>query len=159
MAKKDLKWFMRENKPEIITVKGPETIKDGDGNVIDLEIKVLSQEEITRINDAYKKRTIATDKKGQPYISGGEVVFKTERDSAKATRHIIVEALQYPDLKDEELMKYYNCFDITEMPLKVFPKPEEFAHVSRVVFAALGIGTFTDEDEERTESDIAEAKN
>ncbi len=157
MAKKDLKWFMREHKQEIITVKGPDTIKDDEGNVIELEIKVLSQEEITRINDAYRKRTIATDKKGNPYINNGEVVFKTERDSTKATRHIIVEALQYPNLKDEELMKYYGCVDVTDMPLKVFPSPEEFQHVSRVVFAALGIGSFTDEDEADTTVD--EAKN
>lgn len=154
---KNLKWFMREHKQEIITVKGPESIKDDEGNVIDLEIKVLDQADITRINDAYKKRTIATDKKGNPYINNGEVVFKTERDSAKATRHIIVEALQYPDLKDEELMKYYGCVDVTEMPLKVFPTPDEFSHVSRVVFAALGIGEFSDEDEANTAVD--EAKN
>ena len=36
------------------------------------------------------------------------MVFKTEKDSVKATRHIIVEALVYPDLKDPELMKYYD---------------------------------------------------
>lgn len=154
---KNLKWFMREHKQEVITVKGPESIKDDEGNVIDLEIKVLSQEEITRINDAYRKRTIATDKKGNPYINNGEIVFKTERDSAKATRHIIVEALQYPNLKDEELMKFYNCVDVTEMPLKVFPTSDEFAHVSRVVFAALGIGDFSDEDE--ANSVVDEAKN
>ena len=55
------------------------------------------------------------------------------------------------------LMKYYGCVDVTDMPLKVFPSPEEFQHVSRVVFAALGIGSFTDEDEADTTVD--EAKN
>ena len=33
-----------------------------------------------------------------------------------------LEALQYPNLKDPELMKHYNCADMTEMPLKVFSR-------------------------------------
>ena len=40
MPKKDLKYFMREHKEEIITVPGPASIKDEDGNVINLEVKV-----------------------------------------------------------------------------------------------------------------------
>jgi len=88
-------------------------------------------------------------------------VWKTEKDSARATRHIIAEALVYPNLKDEKLMEYYGCHDITEMPTKVFPKSDEFAHVSRLVFAALGIGSFpgADEDEGNADSEIDEAKN
>ena len=156
MAKKDLKYFMREHKEEIVTVPGPKTFKDDEGNVIELEIKVLDQATITKINDNYRKRSIATDKKGQPYIANGEVVFKTERDTARATRHIIVEALQYPNLKDKELMEYYDCHDITEMPLLVFPKSDEYSHILRSVFAALGIGEY---EEQATENDIEDAKN
>ena len=148
MAKKDLKWFMREHKQEIITVKGPDTIKDDEGNVIELEIKVLSQEEINRINEAYRKRSMATDKKGNPLIAMGEVVWKTEKDSARASRHLIVEALQFPNLKDKELMDYYHCVDVTDMPLKVFPKPDEYQHVSRMVMQALGLASAVNDDEE-----------
>ena len=36
--------------------------------------------------------TVALDKKGTPYINGGNVVFRDERDNAKATRHILVGA-------------------------------------------------------------------
>ena len=61
MAKKDLKYFMRSMEPEIVTVPGPESIKDENGEVIQFEIKKLTQEEITRINDAYRKHSIATD--------------------------------------------------------------------------------------------------
>lgn len=141
-AKKDLKYFMRESAKveEIVTAPGPDTILDENGNVIELEIKVLNQATIQKINQNYRKRSMATDKKGNPLVGMGEVIWKTEKDSARAVRHIIAEALVYPDLKDPELMKFFDCQDITEMPLKVFPRADEYAHVSRVVMAALGMG-------------------
>ena len=152
--KKNLKYFMRSKEAEIVTAPGPDTIKDEKGEVIQFEIKVLTQEEITKINNAYKKRTMATDKKGSALIANGEVVWKTENDAARATRHIIVEALQYPNLKDKELMEYYGCVDITEMPLKVFPKTDEYQHVMRIVLQALGITAPVNDEE-----DLEAAKN
>lgn len=148
MAKKDLKYFMRNMEEETVTAPGPDSFRDENGKVIDFEIRVLSQETINKINDAYRRRSIATDKKGNPLIAMGEVVWKTEKDSAKASRHIIAEALQYPNLKDEELMSYYKCPDITEMPLKVFPKADEYQHVSRIVMQALGLMEPVNDEEE-----------
>ena len=138
-----------------------EVIRDMDGNVIQLEVKVLSSERIRAINEAYHTHTVALDKKGNPYINGGNVVFRDERDNAKATRHILVEALQYPKLDDPELMKYYNCVDITQMPEKVFSRADEFAHVTRVVMALLGIGGQLSEEEQKQadEKEIDDAKN
>lgn len=154
MAKKDLKYFMRSTEAEIVTAPGPDSFKDEDGNVIQFEIKKLTQEEINKINDAYRKRSMATDKKGNPLIAMGEVVWKTEKDSARASRHMIVEALQYPNLKDEELMKHYGCIDVTEMPLKVFSRADEYQHVSRIVMQALGLAAAVNDDE-----DLTDAKN
>lgn len=152
--KKGLKYFMRSTEPEIVTAPGPDSFKDEDGKVIQFEIKVLSQEEINRINENYRKRSMATDKKGNPLIALGEVVWKTEKDSARASRHLIVEALQYPNLKDKELMEYYGCVDVTDMPLKVFPRADEYQHVSRIVMQALGLASSVNDDEE-----IEAAKN
>ena len=56
MAKKDLKYFMRSTEAEIVTAPGPKNFKDEEGNVIQFEIKKLTQEEITRINEAYRRR-------------------------------------------------------------------------------------------------------
>ncbi len=154
MAKRDLKYFMREREEQIISVPGPETFTDENGNVLDLEIRVLSNTEIQKINNNYRKRSIATDKKGQPYIANGEVVFKTEKDSAKAARHIIAEALVFPDLKDKGLMEFYHCSDITEMPELVFSRADEYAHVTRAVFTALGLIDGVPDDEV-----IGEVKN
>lgn len=153
-AKKDLKYFMRSREQEIVTVPGPETITDEEGNVLPLEIRVLSQEEISRINDGYRERNIATDKKGNPLIYMGEVVWKTEKDSARASRHIIVEALQFPNLRDKDLMAYYGCVDVTEMPLKVFHRADEYQYVSNMVMQALGLISPVSDDE-----DIKAAKN
>lgn len=154
MPKKDLKYFMRSKEAEIVTVPGPESFKDDEGKVIDFEIRVLTQEEINKINNNYRKRSMATDKKGNPLVATGEVIWKTEKDNAKATRHLIVEALQYPDLKNEELMEYYGCVDVTDMPLKVFSKADEYQHVLRIVMQALGLSSSVNEDE-----DIDAAKN
>ena len=41
-VKKDLKYFMRNTEPEIVTAPGPDSFKDEDGNVIQFEIKVLT---------------------------------------------------------------------------------------------------------------------
>ncbi len=153
-TKKDLKYFMRSTEAEVVTAPGPDTFKDEEGNVIQFEIKVLSQEEINRINENYRKRSMATDKKGNPLIALGEVVWKTEKDSARASRHLIVEALKYPNLKDKELMDYYGCVDVTDMPLKVFPRADEYQHVSRIVMQALGLASAVNDDEE-----IEAAKN
>lgn len=154
MAKKDLKYFMRSTEPEVVTAPGPASFKDENGNVVQFEIKVLTQKEINEINDNYRKRSMATDKKGNPLIAMGEVVWKTEKDSSRASRHMIVEALQYPDLKDPELMKYYDCVDVTEMPLLVFPKSDEYQHVSKIVMQALGLASTVNDDE-----DMKDAKN
>lgn len=146
--KKDLKYFMRSVEPEIVTAPGPESFKDEEGNVIQFEIRVLTQKEIEDINAAYRRRTMATDKKGNPMIANGEVVWKTERDAARASRHLIAEALVYPDLKDKALMDYYKAVDITEMPRLVFSKPEDYQHVNRIVMRALGILSDTSDEEE-----------
>lgn len=159
---KNLKYFMREaaEVEKVVTVPAPESFKDENGKVIQLEVKVLSSERIRAINEGYHTHTVALDKKGNPYINGGNVVFRDERNNAKATRHILVEALQYPKLDDPELMKYYNCVDITQMPEKVFSRADEFAHVTRVVMALLGIGGQLSEEEQKQadEKEIDDAK-
>jgi len=157
--KRDLRAFMRESAKveEIVTAPGPKTILDDDGKVIELEIKVLSNETIQRINDMYKSRSIAVDKKGNPYIANGEVAFRVERDNIKASQHIIAEALVYPDLKDPELMEFFKCNDIAEMPLKVFSRTDEYTHVSRAVMLALGLAS--EPDVEEKEKTLDEAKN
>ena len=153
-ANKNLKFFMRPQQEEIVTFAAPESFKDDDGNVIEFEVKVLPQQEIDKINAIYRKRSIATDKKGNPLVNGGEVVWKTERDNARALRHIIVAALQYPKLDDKELMSYYKCVDVADMPLHVFSHHGEYDYVVQRVMQALGMMEAPDDAQT-----LEEAKN
>lgn len=136
---KNLSYFMREHKEEIITVPAPESFKDENGKRLEMKVKLLSNERIRKINESYRKRSVALDSKGNPYISNGEVLFKTEYDANKAYRHIIAEALVEPDLSDKELMAFYNCYDKAEMVLKVFSEPGEYNYVFDTVMSELGI--------------------
>ena len=65
MANKDLRYFMREEAKveQIVTVPGPESIKDENGNVIQLEIKQLHNDTIAKINEMYESKTPLKDKK------------------------------------------------------------------------------------------------
>ena len=159
---KNLKYFMREaaEVEKVVTVPAPESFKDENGKVIQLEVKVLSSERIRAINEGTTPTLSRWTRRAIPYINGGNVVFRDERDNAKATRHILVEALQYPQAGRPELMKYYNCVDITQMPEKVFSRADEFAHVTRVVMALLGIGGQLSEEEQKQadEKEIDDAK-
>jgi uncharacterized protein (DUF1330 family) len=151
---KDLKYFMRKRDTEIITVPGPENMLDDNGERIGLELRILDNATIEKIYDNYRRRSIALDKHGAPYIAAGEVVFKTEKDNSRAMRHVIAEALVYPDLKNKELMAFHDCHDITEMPRLVFSRTDEYKHVVRVVLAALGLS-----DAETEENTLESAKN
>ena len=86
--------------------------------------------------------------------NGGEVLFVVDNDREKALSHIIAEALVYPDLKDEELMKSYDCFDFTDMPSLVFDDINDYNYVAEVVMKVCGMASAESEDEE-----IEEAKN
>lgn len=156
MAEKSLKYFMREEAREekIFTVPGPDTIKDENGNVVELKIRQLHNDRMEEIRSMYRTRTPLKDnKKGNYVVQNGEVVYKSEFDAAKSGRRMLVEALAYPDLKDPDLMAFFSCNDITDMPLKVFPTNEEYAYVSKKVLEVLGIS------EKESDKEIDDAKN
>ncbi len=152
---KNLSYFMREKKEEIITVPAPESFKDENGKRIEMKVKLLPGERIRKINEMYRKKEIALDKNGNPYVSNGEVLFKNEGNVNKAIRRIIAEALVFPDMADKELQEFYNCYDKTEMVLKVFSEPGEYSYVFNTVMSALGIIKKDNSDNE----EIEDAKN
>ena len=149
---------MRETakKQEIVEVPGIESIKDENGQVVPFKIKMLTKQEIDDIYDKYRTRTMLCDKKGKPVFNRGQAVFDINTDSNRALRRIMVEALVYPDLHNKELMEFFDCYDFSEMPLKVFPNPKEYDQVANIVLSALGI---LEEENEDSESEVQEAKN
>lgn len=158
MAERTLAYFMRETakKQEIVEVPGIESIKDENGHVVPFKIKMLTKKEIDDIYDKYRTRTMLCDKKGKPVFNRGQAVFDINTDSNRALRRIMVEALVYPDLHNKELMEFFDCYDFSEMPLKVFPNPKEYDKVANIVLSALGI---LEEENEDSESEVQEAKN
>lgn len=158
MAERTLAYFMRETakKQEIVEVPGIESIKDENGQVVPFKIKMLTKKEIDDIYDKYRTRTMLCDKKGKPVFNRGQAVFDINTDSNRALRRIMVEALVYPDLHNKELMDFFDCYDFSEMPLKVFPNPKEYDKVANIVLSALGI---LEEENEDSESEVQEAKN
>ncbi|MDE7184071.1 MAG: hypothetical protein K2O40_06245 [Lachnospiraceae bacterium] len=158
MAERTLAYFMREaaKKQEIVEVPGIESIKDENGQVVPFKIKMLTKKEIDDIYDKYRTRTMLCDKKGKPVFNRGQAVFDINTDSNRALRRIMVEALVYPDLHNKELMDFFDCYDFSEMPLKVFPNPKEYDKVANIVLSALGI---LEEENDDSESEVQEAKN
>lgn len=154
MSKKDISYFLRKNETKIVEIEAPPSIKDNDGKPIMMQVRVLMQEEIDKIYDNYTTKKTATDKKKKPLVDGGELVVKKERDSGAALRHVVAEALVYPEIKSHEFMEFYNCYDMSEILYKVFPTSEEFNYVITEVLKALGIS-----NEEDDEDDFEKAKN
>lgn len=145
---KNLKYFMRDDSKveQIVKIPAPKRFVDDDGNPIEMEVRVLSSEQVNKINDMYTTKKMAMFNK-KPIVNNGTVAYMEERDSARATNHIIVEALKFPNLKDEELMKFFNCHDITEMPNKVFPTFDEYKYVNHMVLVILGLADADENDE------------
>ena len=154
---KNLSYFMREElkNEDIVEMAGPDSIKDENGNPVVFQIKRLRRDRVDKIYDRYKTLKPALDKNKKPYVVDGKMVMKEEKDYAKALRHVMAEALVYPDLRDEKLMKFYDCIDVTEMPVKVFTQ-KEYAEVIKMLNHVLGID---DEDEEEHQDDLDSAKN
>ena len=158
--KKSLKAFMRESLKtgEIVSAPGPDTIKDDEGKTIMLEFRILSVDEQEKIRKSYENKSVAHDGKGNPVVSNGEIVYKTDPDIFRASRHMLVESLVYPDLRDPELMKFYDCVNMTDMPNKVFTR-NELEFVMQAFNAAHGIGKLNTDTQENDRDKIEEAKN
>jgi hypothetical protein len=155
----NLKFFMVESlkKDEIIEVPGVQTFKDDKGNPVPFQIIKLGTSRLNEIRKAFTIKKLVKDAKGkQVYSKAGEPMFQVDYDSAKATNKIIVESLKFPNLADEELMKFYECVDVLEMPMKLFKDPNDFKYISQQVLIVNGMA---DEDENTDEELLEDIKN
>lgn len=143
-----LSFFMKEElkNDEIIEIPGVDTFKDENGKIIPFKIRYLSTKEIADIRKYYTNKKIAMDKKGKPIIVNGEIVYQTDSDWESATDRLIVESFVYPNLKDPDLMQFYDCVDVCDMPRKIFKKPADYSYVSEKVMEIIGIIDSTDDE-------------
>lgn len=143
----NLHYFMRESAKEeiVITVPGIESIKNEHGEIVPFEVKKLSRKSVQEIFAKYETQEIIYDANKKPYVVDGEVVCRTKVDPDRALRHLVVEALQYPNLKDPAMMDFFKCYDVTDMPLQVFSQGDEYKYVMDTVLQAIGIHHPADE--------------
>lgn len=159
-ASLDLSYFMHDTTPTEATYPAPERFVDKDGNRLQLIFRILTEEEIREIRNHWRKRTIVKDEKtNRPIIlSDGSVAIDKTFDGAKAMQELLAESLVYPNLKDKALLEHYKCLDVIEMPLKVFPNPNDYAYVVNAFDILHGYAEPV-ENTEKTESDVDKAKN
>lgn len=159
-ASLDLSYFMHDTTPTEAPYPAPKSFVDKDGNRLQLIFRILTEEEIREIRKHWQKRTIVKDEKtGRPIIlSNGSVAVDPTYDGASAMQELLVESLIYPNLKDKRLLEHYKCLNAIEMPLKVFPKPNDLAYVINAFDILHGYAE-PDENAEKTESDVDKAKN
>ena len=151
--KKDLSYFLRNNEPKIVEIEAPPTIKDAEGKPVMMQVRELPQEKIDEIFDMYTSKRPERDKRKNPLVVNGEVAMRKDRDASRAVRHLVAEALVYPDLHSEEVQKFFSCFELSEILYKVFPAPDEYQYVVNSVLEVLGLTDDTDDD------DVEKAKN
>lgn len=159
-ASLDLSYFMHDTTPTEATYPAPARFVDKDGNRLQLVFRILPEEEIREIRKHWRKRTIVKDEKTKRPIvlSNGTVAVDETYDGQSAMQEMLVESLVYPNLKDTALLNHYNCLNAIEMPLKVFPRPADFAYVVKA-FDILHGYERDSESVEETESDLEKAKN
>lgn len=156
----NLSAFMKQEfkRDKVVEIPGFDRFKDEKGNPIPFKVRVLDyNKDIKAIREMYRSERIAYDKKTKkPIVDNGELVKNIDFDNDKATANIIVEALEYPNLKDPELMKFYDCDEYIDMPLKVFT-PVEHTELMRRIWIVLGM-IKPDDDEDVTEFKTVDEK-
>lgn len=148
--------FMRKKakEEEIVTVLAPETFVDEKGERITMKVKRLSSTHVNEIYDRYNYERVARDDNGNFIVRNGKVVKENYSDAKGNMDRLIVEALVEPRLNDKDLMDFYDCVDVMEMPDKVFAGKGEYAYVRDIVLQLAS--TLTGEE---ADCIISEAKN
>ena len=110
----NLSAFMRSEfkQEEIVEIEGFDRFKDENGKPVKFKVKVLSFNKIQEIRKFHRIEKAAYDKNKNPIIADGKLVKEIIFDNEKAAENILVEALVYPNLKDKELMKFYEVEEI-----------------------------------------------
>ena len=153
----NLSAFMRkEFKTEtIVEIEGFDRFKDEKGNVLPFKVKKLSYEKINQIRDFHSIEKVAYDKKTRkPVVVDGIVAKDIKYDNDKANANIVVEALVYPNLKDKELMAFYDCDEYIQMPSKLFT-PIEYVELMRRIWLVLGLISPDDDEEDNRKGQSA----
>lgn len=132
-----IKAFMRKKakEEEVVSVYAPESFIDENGEKVVMQVKRLSTNRVNQIYEIYNKQVVARDEEGQPIIRNNRIVKDFKQDTEGNINRLIIEALVFPNLRDPELMKFYGCVDVMEMPHAVFASKNEYDYVRDVILS------------------------
>lgn len=140
MSNSSIKDFMRNRakEEEVVDVLAPETFIDSDGKRVTIKLKRLSTNHINKIFEQYNYTRSAKDEKGNLIIRNNRVVQENYSDFNSYLLRLIVDSLVFPDLHDKELMAFYGCVDVMDMPHAVFASNAEFSYVQDIILQLAG---------------------
>ena len=146
--------FMRPELKEqtIVEIPGIKTFVDENGEPIPFKIRVITTADLERIRKGCRIRKIAKDSKGKPIFQSGVIQYSEEYDGNAMSKHMIEEALVFPDLHDKELLAYYGVNSAIELVDKLFQKLDDYTYILNKIQEVSGISDDGDEI-------IEEAKN
>lgn len=136
-----LKFFMCEELKQemIVEVPGIQTFCDDKGEPVPFKLRAIGSDELNKIRDGCHIRKMVKDKKGKPMFLNGQIQYTDEYDNVLLTDMLIVSSLVFPDLRDKELLAFYNEQDSTKLVHKVFRKIEDYKYISEKVMEVSGI--------------------
>ncbi|WP_425447626.1 phage tail assembly chaperone [Dethiothermospora halolimnae] len=139
---RDLSFFMKGKANEAMTreVIISKRYTDENGNPIPVLLKPTTTEKVER----FQKECTVIKGKG----NGAKEVVDNIRFAGK----LAIECCVYPDFKDKELLKSYECVDPIDLIKKIFSLPGEYAELMNQVLSINGF----DEDYEKL---VEDAKN
>ena len=140
MSNASIKSFMRSKarQEEVVSVLAPEGFVDEKGERAVLKVKRLSTNHINKVYEQYNYSTIARDENKQPIVRNNRIVKDFVQYAEGNINRLIVDALVFPDLHDKELMEFYGCVDVMDMPHAVFASRSEYEYVRDVVMKLSG---------------------
>lgn len=137
MANASIKAFMRNKakEEEVVDILAPESFVDENGERVVMKVKRLSTKHVNDVYSDYNYPVTAKDEKGNFIVQNGRVVKDFYSDPEGQINRLMVDALVFPDLHDPELMKFYNCVDVMDMPHAVFASKNEYEYVRDAVLS------------------------
>lgn len=157
MAERTLAYFMRETakKQEIVEVPALNPSKMKTDRWYHLRLRCLPKRKLTTSMTSIGQEQCCAIKRANQSLTGDRqylisIQTVTALSGALWWKHWFIH------LHNKELMEFFDCYDFSEMPLKVFPNPKEYDQVANIVLSALGI---LEEENEDSESEVQEAKN
>lgn len=137
MANASIKAFMRAKakEEEVVSVLAPESFVDENGERMLMKVKRLSTKHVNDIYGDFNYTVPAKNEKGELIIRNNRVVKDFYSDSEGQINRMIVDAVVFPDLHDSELMAFYGCVNVMDMPHAVFASKDEYEYIRDVVLS------------------------